>query len=209
MNIFHPEKKKDNNAVAPIPERLRKNERIAIITADKTQDLEFFYPYYRLTEEGYEVDVITPEGGKLTCKYGLDLQHTRAIDEVTPADYKLLYIPGGKAPQELREEPRVLNFVREFTKSGKTIAAICHGPQVLLSAGVLKGIEVAAWPEIREELEEGGAQFTDEALQIDGQFITARCPGDLHRHLSGVIQRLKENTGEKRIDNRRPGSVAA
>src|SRR5580693_6901534 len=113
MNIFSDkDMEKDTHAVAPLPERLRKNEKVIIITADNTEDLEFFYPYYRLTEEGYTVDVVTPKGGKFEAKHGLGLKNTKAIKDVTPQDYALLYIPGGKAPEELRKNKDALNFVK-------------------------------------------------------------------------------------------------
>jgi protease I len=197
MNVLDMFTSKDNSAdthvVSPIPERLKKNEKIIIITADNTEDLEFFYPYYRLTEEGYTVDVVTPEGGKFTAKHGLGLKQTKSIHEVKAQDYALLYIPGGKAPEELRENKMVLNFVKEFANSFKPIAAICHGPQVLISAGLVKGKQMACWPEVAKELEAAGGTYVDGALVEDGQFITARKPGDLHRHLYGVLQYLKGN----------------
>ncbi len=183
--------KGDNYAVAPIPERLLKNEKVAIITADKTEDLEFFYPYYRLTEEGYKVDVITIKGGAFKGKNGLGLDESISIKDVRPEDYALVYIPGGKAPAELREDETVLSFVKEFALSGKPIAAICHGVQVLVSANLVKDRKMAAWPEIADELESAGGTFIDEALVEDGQFITSRKPGDLHRHLYGVLSFLK------------------
>ena len=192
------EKEKDPYAVAPIPERLKKSERIVIITADNTQDLEFFYPYYRLTEEGYQVDVVTPKGGKFEGKHGMGLQSTRAITEVRPEGYALLYIPGGKAPAELRKNEEVLRFVKEFARSGKPIAAICHGPQVLISADLVRGKQMASWPEVKDELEKAGGIFVDEALVEDGQFITARQPGDLHRHLWGVLDILQGKEGSRR-----------
>ena len=204
MNIFSSrDSEKDTYAVAPTPERLLKNERVVIITADKTEDLEFFYPYYRLTEEGYTVDVVTPEGGKFEAKHGLGLNNTKAIDEVRPSDYALLYIPGGKAPAELRKNDAVIAFVREFAQSGQPIAAICHGPQVLISASLVTGKEMACWPEIRNELEEAGGTFVNEALVEDGQFITARMPGDLPRHLYGVLQYLQgKQTNQSRKERK-------
>jgi len=181
---------KDTLKVVPIPERLKKNQNVLIITADKTQDLEFFYPYYRLTEEGYTVDVATPEGGEFEAKNGFGLAETKAIGDVRVQDYELLYIPGGKAPAELRENEKVITFVKQFAATGKPVAAICHGAQVLISADLINGRQIAAWPEIKDEVEEAGATFVDEALVIDGQFITSRMPGDLHRHLYGVIEQL-------------------
>lgn len=192
MNIFKSiQNEKDTLATAPIPERLRKTEKVAILTADDMQDLEFFYPYYRFTEEGYSVDVITPDGGAFEGKYGLGLKQSKSIEEVKASDYALLYIPGGKAPEELRDHKAVMHFVKEFAKSGKPIAAICHGAQLLATAGLIAGKRISAWPEIKSEIEEAGAIFVDEALVEDGQFITGRMPGDLHRHLYGVLQALQ------------------
>lgn len=190
MSLFSNDDK-DTFAIAPIPERLKKAEKILIITAENTQDLEFFYPYYRLSEEGYAVDVATPKGGSFKGKMGMGLKQTKAMAQVRPDDYALLYIPGGKAPSELRENTEVLNFVKQFAKSGKPIAAICHGAQVLVSADLVRGKTISAWPEVKKEIEAAGGSFADEALKIDGQFITARMPGDLHRHLHGVIDVLQ------------------
>ena len=194
---------KDIHKVAPIPMRLQKEERIAIITSDKVEDIEFFYPYYRLTEEGYRVDVITPKGKAFEGKHGLGIQQTLAIDSASAEDYALLYLPGGKAPEELRKNDSVLDFVKTFAQSGKPIAAVCHGPQILISANLVKGKEMACWPEVAKELEEAGGTFIDEALVEDGQFITARMPGDLHRHLYGVLQYLKGNVNDESRDTRK------
>lgn len=198
---------KDSHAVVAIPERLKKNEKIIIITANDTEDLEFFYPYYRLTEEGYDVDVVTPSGGKFAAKHGLGLNQTKAIEAARPEDYVLLYIPGGKAPLELRKNEKVLQFVKDFARSGKPIAAICHGPQVLISADLVKGKEMAAWPEVAKEIENAGGTFVNEALVEDGQFITGRKPGDLHRHLYGVIQYLRGNVSKQSRKERKSSAA--
>lgn len=187
------EKQKDNYKVSPTPKHLKRPEKVAIITSNETEDLEFFYPYYRLSEAGYTVDIITPNGGKFAGKHGLGLNETKPIADAKPADYALLYLPGGKAPSELRENGYVLTFVREFARSGKAIASVCHGPQILISAGVVQGKQIAAWPEVGKELQEAGATFVDEALVEDGQFITSRKPGDLPRHLYGIMQYLEGN----------------
>lgn len=191
MSIFtnksSSEMEKDIYAVSPIPERLRKNQKIALITADKTEDLEFFYPYYRFTEAGYEVDVITPEGNKFEAKHGLGLKSSKSIEEVFVKDYVFLYIPGGKAPEELKNNQKALDFVREFVRTGKPVGSICHGPQVLAEADVIAGKKIAAWPECEKEIKEAGAHYSNEALAVDGQFITSRWPGDLHRNMQYII----------------------
>jgi len=197
------EQLRDSHAVVPIPDRLKKNEKIVIITADDTEDIEFFYPYYRLTEEGYTVDVVTPDGGKFEAKHGLGLNTSKSISAVRPQDYVLLYIPGGQAPAKLRKNEKVLNFVKEFARSGKPIAAICHGPQVLISADLVKGKQVAAWPEVENEIKDAGGIFVNEALVEDGQLITGRKPGDLHRHLYGVIEYLRGTVSNQSREQRR------
>lgn len=178
----------DNYKVTAQPEE--KKGRAAILTADDTEDLEFFYPYYRLSEEGYMVDVITPNGGEFKGKKGLGLKETLKLESVNPSGYALIYIPGGKAPAELRKNEKAISFVREFALSGKPIAAICHGAQLLVSAGLVKGKRIAAWPEVKDEIEEAGGTFVDESLVEDGKFITARKPGDLPHHLAGVLNYL-------------------
>lgn len=183
--------KNDIMQPAPIPARLQRDEKILILTADKTEDLEFYYPFYRLTEEGYAVDVATMDGKSFTAKHGYECKQTKALKNVRAQDYALLYIPGGQAPAALRENADVLAFVKEFAASGKPIAAICHGPQVLVSADLVRGKKIAAYWEVGKEVEAAGGQFSDEALAVDGQFITARVPGDLHRHLCGVINALQ------------------
>lgn len=206
MSLLNPTPKEDTLAAAPIPERLKLGRRVAIITANNVQDLEFFYPYYRLTEAGFDVDVITPKGGKFEGKNGFGLQNTLAIEDVGAGDYDLLYLPGGKAPAELRENETVLSFVKKFAAFGNPIAAICHGPQVLISADLVRGKQMACWPEVREELEKAGGIFVDEALVMDGQFITSRMPGDLHRHLWATLQILM---GEKEMAPRSKTAAAA
>ncbi|MES2906012.1 MAG: type 1 glutamine amidotransferase domain-containing protein [Pseudomonadota bacterium] len=183
-------REKDTYRIAPIPERLKKHDRVAILTADKTEDIEFFYPYYRLSEAGYDVDVITPHGGRFEAKHGLGLNETMPLKSAKASNYDLLYIPGGKAPEELRTNEEVLEFVRAYAMTGKPIAAICHGPQVLAAAGLLQGRQVAAWPGIKDEILQAGATFIDEALVIDDKLVTSRMPGDLHRHLYGVLEVL-------------------
>lgn len=168
-----------------------KGKSILILTADDTQDLEFFYPYYRFIEEGYHVDVATPRGGAFQGKQGMGLKQTKAVADVAESHYDLLYIPGGKAPARLKENELALELTRHFADSGKPIAAICHGAQVLAAAEIIGGIRIAAWPDVEEEVQEAGARYTNEPVVVDGQFITARWPGDLPAHMQSVLQALE------------------
>lgn len=190
---------RDIMKAAPVPERLRRTEKVLILTGDKTEDMEFFYPYYRLMEAGYVVDVATVDGKNFKGKNGYEFRQATSIDKVRPADYALLYIPGGKAPEELRKNDKVVDFVKQFAQSGKPIAAICHGPQVLITAGLLRGRKVSGYDGIKDELEKAGATYSDEALAIDGPFITSRLPGDLHRHLNGVMDALQKGAAGRAV----------
>lgn len=182
---------RDIMKAAPTPERLKKAEKILIITADNTEDMEFFYPFYRFNEEGYQVDVATMDGKSFKGKKGYEFKQTVKLDTVRAEDYALLYIPGGKAPAALRDDENVIRFVQQFAQTGRPIAAICHGPQVLVTANLVRGRKFAAYPGVKDEIEEAGGTFSDEALAIDGQFITSRLPGDLPRHLCGVMDALR------------------
>lgn len=165
--------------------------RVAILTADKFQDMEFFYPYYRFCEAGCVVDVITPNGGKVESKHGESLQETKKISECRATDYELLYIPGGKAPAALAGEPEALEFVKAYDRTGRTLAVICHGAQVLVAAGLAKGRHMAAWPDVQGEIEEAGGVFANQPTEQDGNLISARWPGDLPSHLAAVITALE------------------
>lgn len=165
---------------------------VLILTADKTEDLEFFYPFYRFIEAGYRVDVVTPSGGSFKAKNDLGLQETMKLSEVDADDYAMLYIPGGKAPAKLKDEEMAIHLVQAFVKAKKPVAAICHGPQLLAAADVIRGKRISAWPDVRTEVEEAQATYVDsEALQ-DGLFITARWPGDLHAFMKAVLTVLSE-----------------
>jgi len=176
-----------------------KGKSVLILTADNTQALEFFYPYYRFIEEGFAVDVITPKGGELKCESGMGLKETKKIEDVDIGGYDLLYIPGGKAPEELKKNDQVLQLTRDFAASGKPIVAICHGPQILAAAGVINGYNISAWPEVEGEIEKAGGTYLGEETVLDGQFITARWPGDLPSHLAHALEALDYNTTQGAI----------
>ncbi len=171
---------------------------VLILGADRFQDMELFYPYYRFNEAGFKVDVASPEGGDIKSEGGSVLPGCLPVANVNPDQYALLYIPGGKAPQEMRKSEELLELVRKFAASGKPIAAICHGPQVLVSAELVQGKRFAAYPEVEEEITEAGGQYVNAPLVEDGQFITSRWPGDLPGHLEAVFKRLSAATGSKK-----------
>ncbi|MEW2511163.1 type 1 glutamine amidotransferase domain-containing protein [Streptomyces sp. NPDC046870] len=192
----------DNRVALPTGEPSR--GRIAVLTADQVEDVEFFYPYYRFTEAGYDVDVITPGGGALTGYRGMGIQETVALVDVDPADYDMLYVPGGLAPTELRTLPAALDFVRAFAAADKPVGLVCHGPQMLVSAGLANGRRMTSWYEVRPEVEDAGGIWINEPVVQDGPFITARKPGDLPAELHTIMQRLEERRARQTEDEREP-----
>jgi len=174
------------------PQSFPHQAHVAIITADGTEDQEFFYPYYRFLEAGYSVDVLTPKGKDFKGKNGAGLEETMMIDGASPADYDLLYIPGGKAPAKLKKDEAAVSFVQQFCKTGKPVAAICHGPLLLAEANVINGKDIAAWPECEKEVREAGGNFLNAECVSDAQFITGRWPGDLPAQMKAVMETLKK-----------------
>lgn len=179
---------KPQDIYASQPRHTDHHARVLILTADKTEDLEFFYPYYRFLEEGYAVDVATPKGGAFKGKEGLGLQETLKLSDIQSAQYDLLFIPGGKAPEALKKEDEAVALVKSFADSNKPIAAICHGPQLLAKADVIRRMRIAAWPDVQKEVEEAGAEYCDQESVQDGMFITSRWPGDLPAFTHALIQ---------------------
>jgi protease I len=174
----------------PVPLDGPSRGRIAILTADKVEDVEFFYPYYRFVEAGWTVDVITPSGGKLTGYRGTELQDTVPLGDTTPDGYALLFIPGGLAPAELVEHEAAIDFVRQYAQSSGLIGSVCHGPRLLVAAGLVRGQEVTAFWHVEEEISGAGGSYLDIPVVEGEQVITARKPGDMPREMARIMARL-------------------
>ena len=154
--------------------------QIAVLVDEGFHDGEAFMPIGFLTNLGAEVTVIGPEKGIVTAYNSeFTIRIEKSISEVSVDDFDALIIPGGHAPARLRENDAVVGFARDFFNSGKTTAAICHGPQVLITAGVMNGRTSTGVSAIQEELEAAGANYMDEAVVIDDNLITSRIPPDL------------------------------
>lgn len=161
-----------------------------ILSADHFEDTELLVPLYRLREEGVEVDVAAVSRGKIHGKHGYEVEANKAIKDVEPDQYDLLLLPGGKAPSSVRKENRALEIARHFFESGKPVAAICHGPQILISAGLMDGRHATCYRSVAEELKESGAVYEDEPVVVDGNLITSRQPGDLPEFTREIVKRL-------------------
>lgn len=148
--------------------------RAVIITAANFQDEEFTYPYYRMLEEGYLVDVATPGKENVTGKYGVPSRPTIDTMDLKAENYDLVVIPGGfEAPDRLRIRKEVLTFVREMFEQGKLVAAICHGPWVCISAKIVRGKKMTGFMAIADDLINAGADYLEQDVVIDGNLISS------------------------------------
>lgn len=151
-----------------------------IITAEQFEDSELFVPKEALEKAGFRVDVATPEKGRpFHGKHGGTLVADLTLGAVNPDDYDLLLLPGGKAPAALRHDEHAQRIAKAFFKADKPVAAICHGPQILVSARLLEGRRATCYKSVAQELKDNGARYEDAEVVVDGRLVTSRQPGDL------------------------------
>ncbi len=152
---------------------------VAVLIEDLFDERELIYPYYRLQEAGAEVLLVGPEARVYRSKSGFAMRADLSAAEVREKALAGLVIPGGYAPDRLRRHGAVLALVRAVDEAQKPLAAICHAGWVLISAGVVRGRRLTGYHSIRDDLENAGAIYLDEAPVVDGHLITARNPADL------------------------------
>jgi protease I len=165
--------------------------KVLIVSADAFEDTELLVPWYRFREEGLLVDVASLREGRIKGKHGYEVLANLAIDDVQAADYDALLLPGGRAPDALRRSPRLLEIVREFFAAAKPVFAICHGPEILVSAGVLGGRSATCYKTVAAELKQAGASYRDAEVVVDGNLVTSREPGDLPAFLREMMRKLR------------------
>lgn len=163
-----------------------------ILVGPEFEDLELFYPLIRLREEGYAVEIVGPERKAYRGKHGIEITADKSVEEAKPEEYSCLIIPGGWAPDRLRRDQRVVQFVKRFFETGKPVAAICHGPQLLISAKVLKGFKLTSASAIKDDVENAGGVYHDAPVVVDRNLITSRGPGDLHVFVKALIEMVKK-----------------
>lgn len=166
--------------------------RVACILSDDFEDSEFRVPYDRMRGEGFQVDVIGAKADQeMKGKKGKEkVKADKGIADVKPEDYQALFIPGGYSPDHLRIDRRFVDFVKAFDQQHKTVAAVCHGPQLLMTAGIVRGRTLTAWPTVQEDLRMAGAKVKDEPVVVDDNWITSRKPDDLGPFSDAIVQRL-------------------
>ncbi len=172
-----------------------KGNRIAILVAKDYEDSEFWYPYYRMMEAGAEVVVVgtADSDDVVASKHGrpaeIDLRADLALEEVDELDG--LIVPGGWAPDRLRRCENTLELVRAVFEGEKTVAAICHGPQVLISADVVRGRRMTSAPAIKDDMRNAGAVWVDEEAVVDGKMVSSRSSPDLPAFCRETIRAMR------------------
>lgn len=191
---------------------MAKKAKILIIAGDAVEALEIFYPYYRLKEEGWDVDVAAPTKKDLRTvvhdfepgwetyseKPGYLFKWvTKTLAEVKPEEYDGLVIPGGRMPEYVRvvASEDVKRIVRHFFEAGKPVAAICHAPQILAAAGVVKGRRMTSYIAVKPEVENNGGIWVDQEVVVDGNLVTSRAWPDNPAWMREFIKLVKARIG--------------
>ena len=169
-------------------------KKVLITVADLVDEREFLYPYYRLQEEGVEVTIAGLKNEPVTGAKGMyPMPVDCAIEDVSADDFDGIIIPGGFAPDRLRESEAMLQLVRDFDAAeGKTLAFICHAGWVPEDAGVLKGRKITSLYRIRNDVIGAGAEWVDEEVVVDGDMVSSRNPRDLAPFMKGVLATLSK-----------------
>ena len=156
------------------------SKKALILTGNLVQDHEFIYPYYRVQEDGYKVDVAVRDKKQVNGIIGAKIIPTKDIPELKVEDYDLVILPGGaKAMEYMRQDTEILKFISDFNSSGKTIASICHAAQLLISSKIVKGRKISGYYSIKDDINNAGAFYTDEPAVVDGNIVTTAHYKDL------------------------------
>lgn len=167
--------------------------RIAILSTLGFEKVELVAVRDALLAGGASVDVVAPEGPTIRAfefpDWSDEIDVDRTLDKASPSDYDALYLPGGIInPDLLRMNATAIGFVRAFVSAGKPIGSMCHGPWLLISAGAVAGRRIAAWPSLKDDLKNAGAEWADEPVVQDGNIVTARNPGDIPQLNAALVE---------------------
>lgn len=180
--------------------------KVLILTGDAAESLEVMYPYQRLREEGYDVRIAAPSKKKLhfvvhdfepgydtyTEKPDYSWDADVAFADVNPADYAAAVIPGGRAPEYIRNDANFVRIIRHFFDAQKPVAQLCHAPLALATAGVLKGRRTAAYPALESDVRAAGAEFVNSEAVVDGAMVSARAWPDHPAWMREFVKLLKQ-----------------
>jgi deglycase len=174
-----------------------KNKRVAILATDGFEYVELAEPRKALEKAGAKTDVVSPKEGKIKgwnkTDWGDSVKVDVTLASADPNDYDALLLPGGVMnPDHLRQEPAAVQFVKSFFQAHKPVAAICHGPWMLVEADVVRGRTVTSWPSLKTDIRNAGGQWTDQQVVTDQGLVTSRKPDDLPAFNQKMIEEIRE-----------------
>lgn len=167
--------------------------KIAILIGPKFEDIEYTEPSKAFKDAGHDLTHIGFKEGQIVQgkEEKTNVEIEKSAKDISVSDFDALFIPGGCSPDKLREDENVVNFTKEFVKSDKPVLAICHAPQLFITAKVIKGRKVAGWKSIIVDIENAGGEYIDEEVVEDGNIITSRGPDDIPAFIDRSIEKLK------------------
>jgi protease I len=171
-------------------------KKIAFLATDGVEQVELTEPKKALEAAGATTEILAPKSGEIKAwkskDWGEKLKVDKAVGHADVSDYDALVLPGGVInPDHLRTEPEAVQFVKDFARTGRPIAAVCHGPWTLIEAGLVRGKTMTSWPSLKTDLKNAGANWVDEAVVVDGNLITSRKPEDLDTFTRAIMDRVE------------------
>ena len=165
---------------------------IAVIITDMFEDSEYSEPARAFKKAGHTVVHIGLKAGQTVKgkKQGTPVKIDKAVKEVSVKEFDALLIPGGYSPDKLRIDEDAVRFTREFVESGKPVFAICHAPQLLITADVIRGRTITGWKSVIQDIKNAGAAFIDSEVVVDGNLVSSRSPGDLPAFIQASLKKL-------------------
>jgi protease I len=180
--------------------------KVAILATDGVEQVELEAPRKALDDAGAVTHLIAPSGESIQAmnhdEKGARIPVDRHLADVRPSDYDALVLPGGVAnPDRLRTDAAAVQFVREFMLADKPVAAICHGPWMLVEAGAVAGRTLTSWPSLKTDIRNAGGEWVDEVVRVDDQLITSRKPEDLPKFCATMVRQFATRIDERRVDS--------
>ena len=188
-------------------------KRVAFLATDMVEQVELTEPWKAVQEEGARVELVSLEEGEIQGFNHYDKADTfkvdRTVEEARPDDYDALVIPGGVGnPDTMRTDENAVQFVRGFFEKGKPVGVICHGPWMLVEAGVLRGREVTSWPSLQTDIRNAGGNWVDEEVVTDQGLVTSRKPDDIPAFNAKIVEEFAEGRHEQQAARTRAGARA-
>jgi protease I len=178
--------------------------RVAFLSTDMVEQVELTEPWKAVEQEGWTPELVSLRDGEIQAFNHYDKADrfpvARTVADASVEDYDGLVLPGGVGnPDELRTDEQAVEFVRGFVESGKPVAVICHGPWMLVEAGVVDGLELTSWPSLRTDIRNAGGRWVDREVVVDAGIVTSRKPDDLPAFCAKLVEELREGRHERRL----------